>query len=43
MLEKERELHQQRIQSRNIQLQNDVLNKSKELAFYQKTLKHHQL
>lgn len=32
LLEKERELHQQRIQNRNIQLQNDVLNKSKELA-----------
>jgi DNA-binding CsgD family transcriptional regulator len=32
LLEKERELHQQRIQTRNIQLQHDVLNKSKELA-----------
>ena len=32
LLEKERELHQQRIQTRNVQLQNDVLNKSKELA-----------
>jgi len=32
LLEKEKELHQQRIQNRNIQLQTDVLNKSKELA-----------
>lgn len=32
LLEKERELHQHRMQTRNIQLQNDVLNKSKELA-----------
>lgn len=32
LLEKERELHQQRIQNRNRELQADVLNKSRELA-----------
>jgi ligand-binding sensor domain-containing protein/DNA-binding CsgD family transcriptional regulator len=32
LLEKERELHQQRMQARNNQLQQDVMNKSKELT-----------